>query len=85
MTRGKDKAEVIDLKGLLTREEVFVRAVVEAPVRAALEAEMSEAIGASKRERTETRLSYRSGCYGRSPITWVGTRELRVPQDLISI
>ena len=42
---------------------------------------MTEAIGAGKGERTETRLSYRSGYYGRSLITRVGTLELRVPQD----
>jgi transposase-like protein len=42
---------------------------------------MSEAIGAAKGERTETRLSYRSGYYSRSLITRVGTLELRVPQD----
>jgi hypothetical protein len=50
-------------------------------LQATLEAEMTEAIGAEKGERTETRLSYRSGYYGRSLITRVGTLELRVPQD----
>jgi transposase-like protein len=39
------------------------------------------AIGAEKGERAETRLSCRSGYYGRSLITRVGTMELRVPQD----
>ena len=78
MTRGEGKAEVIDLKGLLGRDEDFVRAAVEALVQAALEAEMTEAIGAAKGERTETRLSYRSGYYTRSLITRVGTLELRV-------
>jgi hypothetical protein len=53
----------------------------EALVQAALEAEMTEAIGAAKGERNETRLSYRSGYYSRSLITRVGTLELRVPQD----
>jgi len=81
MTKGEGKAEVIDLKGLLARDEDFVRAAVEALVQAALEAEMTEAIGAEKGERSETRLSYRSGYYGRSLITRVGTLELRVPQD----
>src|SRR5712692_9210087 len=81
MTKGEGKAEVIDLKGLLARDGDFVRAAVEALVQAALEAEMSEAIGAAKGERTETRLSYRSGYYSRSLITRVGTLELRVPQD----
>ena len=81
MTKGEGKAEVIDLKGLLARDEDFVRAAVEALVQAALEAEMTEAIGAEKGERSETRVSYRSGYYGRSLITRVGTLELRVPQD----
>jgi len=49
--------------------------------QAALEAEMSETIGAEKGERTETRLAYPSGYYPRSLVTRVGTLELRVPQD----
>jgi transposase-like protein len=81
MTKGEGKGEVIDLKGLLARDEDFVRAAVEAVVQAVLEAEMTEAIGAAKGERSETRVSYRSGYYSRSLITRVGTLELRVPQD----
>jgi putative transposase len=81
MTKGEGKGAVVDLKGLLARDEDFVRTAVEALVQAALEAEMTEAIGAAKGERSETRLSYRSGYYSRSLITRVGTLELRVPQD----
>jgi putative transposase len=81
MTERKGKAELIDVKELLRRDEDFLRAALEALLQAALEAEMSEAIGAEKGERTETRVSYRSGYYGRSLITRVGTLELRVPQD----
>src|SRR6516165_1674972 len=81
MTKGEGKAEVIDLKGLLARDEDFVRAAVEALVQAALEAEMTEPIGAVKGERSGTRGAYRSGYYTRSLITRVGTLELRVPQD----
>src|SRR5437763_6523499 len=81
MTKRESKAELIDLKGLLERDEDFVRAAVEMLVQAALEAEMSEAIGAEKGERTAARLSYRSGYYSRSLVTRVGTLELRVPQD----
>jgi hypothetical protein len=69
MTKGEGKGEVIDLKGLLAHDEDFVRAAVEALVQAALQAEMTAAIGAEKGERTETRLSYRSGHYSRSLIT----------------
>jgi transposase-like protein len=53
-----------------------VRAAVEALVQAALEAEITEAIGAAKGGHSETRLSYRRGYYGRSLITRVGTLEL---------
>ena len=81
MTAGKGKAELIDVKELLGRDQDFVRAALEALLQAALEAEMTEAIGAEKGERTATRLSYRSGYYNRSLITRVGTLELRVPQD----
>jgi transposase-like protein len=61
MTRGKGKAELIDVKELLGRDQDFVRAALEVLLQAALEAEMTEAIGAEKGERTEARLSYRSG------------------------
>src|SRR5690348_8648552 len=81
MTTREVKAEVVDIKGLLARDEDFVRSAVEALVQAALEAEMTEAIGAAKGERSETRVSYRSGYYSRSLITRVGTLVLRVPQD----
>jgi hypothetical protein len=81
MRSHRRQGEVIDLKGLLARGADFVRAAVEALVQAALEAEMTEAIGAEKGERSETRLSYRSGYYSRSLITRVGTLKLRVPQD----
>jgi putative transposase len=81
MTERKGKPELIDVKELLGRDEEFVRAGLQALLQAALEAEMTEAIGAEKGERTETRLAYRSGYYGRSLITRVGSLELRVPQD----
>ena len=81
MTERKGKAELIDVKELLARDQDFVRTALEALLQAALEAEMTEAVGAAKGERTETRLAYRSGYYGRSLITRVGALELRVPQD----
>jgi putative transposase len=77
MTNHKGKAELIDVKELLERDEDFLQALLQA----ALEAEMTEAIGAEKGERTEARLAYRSGYYPRSWVTRVGTLELRVPQD----
>jgi putative transposase len=50
-------------------------------VQEVLEAEMDEALGATKGERTGERRGYRSGHYGRKLTTRVGTLELRVPQD----
>jgi putative transposase len=81
MTKRQGRTGSIEVKGLLERDEDFVRAAVEMLVQAALEAEMAEAIGAEKGERTATRLAYRSGYYSRSLVTRVGTLELRVPQD----
>lgn len=72
---------MIELKELVERDEDFVRSAVQTLVQGALEAEMTEAIGAAKGERTEGRVSYRSGYYSRSLITRVGTLELHVPQD----
>ena len=83
MTNGKSKSGLIDVKELLAQDADFVRTAVESLVQAALEAEMTQTIGAAKGERTETRLAYRSGYYSRSLITRVGTLELRVPQDRI--
>src|SRR5215831_4514124 len=70
MTKRECKAEAIDLKALLAADGDYLRTMIEAIVQATLEA-----------ERTAGRLSYRSGYYGRSLITRVGTLELRVPQD----
>jgi transposase-like protein len=81
MTERKGKGEAIDVKALLTGDEAFIRTVVRAALQEVLEAEMTEAVGAAKGERTAGRLGYRSGYYGRTLITRVGKLELRVPQD----
>jgi putative transposase len=81
MTKVQDKAKVVAIKELLERDEDFIRSAVQTFVQAALEAEMTEVLGAEKGERTEGRLGYRSGYYQRALITRVGTLELRVPQD----
>src|SRR6201993_733904 len=81
MTKREGRSEAIDLKALLAADGDYLRTMVEAVVQATLEAEMTAAIGAEKGERAAGRLSYRSGYYGRSLITRVGTLELRVPQD----
>lgn len=81
MTERKFKADGMDVKALLTSDDAFIRTVVRTALQEILEAEMTEAVGAGKGERTEARLGYRSGYYGRTLITRVGKLELRVPQD----
>jgi len=81
MTSDEDRAKTVTIKALLERDEDFVRAAVQSLVQAALEAEMTEALGAGKGERSEGRLGYRSGYYSRALITRVGALELRIPQD----
>ena len=72
-------AEVV--KGLLAEQEDFLRPLVQAVVQEVLEAEMTEALGAGKSERTGERAGYRSGYYNRKLVTRVGKLELRIPQD----
>jgi len=81
MTKRQGKSGTIDVKALLAGDEEFLRALMRTALEEVLEVEMTEALGAEKSERTETRVSYRSGYYSRSLITRVGTLELRVPQD----
>src|SRR5262249_6298582 len=59
MTKREGRSEAIDLKALLTGDEDYLRAMVEAIVQATLEAEMTEAVGAAKGERSTGRLGYR--------------------------
>lgn len=81
MTLNKNKTGVTELKELLKQDKEFLRPLVEEVVQQVLEAEMDEAVGAQKGERTTNRLAYRSGYYSRTLITRVGKLELRVPQD----
>jgi putative transposase len=69
------------LKRLVEEDEDYLRAMVQSLVKPTREAEMTLALGAEKGERRSDRLGYRSGYYGRSLVTRVGTLELRVPQD----
>jgi transposase-like protein len=81
MTKRQVKSGTIDVKALLVEDDEFLRALVRTALQEVLEAEMSEALGAAKGERTVGRQGYRSGYYGRTLITRVGKLELRVPQD----
>ena len=81
MTRKKDSAKKVDWKALMAGQEDFLRPLIQEVIQQVLEAEMEEALGAGKSERTPGRLGYRSGYYGRTLVTRVGKLELRVPQD----
>jgi putative transposase len=81
MTKREPKPELLDVKALLATQGDFLRPLVESVVQAALEAEMTELLGAAKGERTPTRTGVRSGHYERKLVTRVGALELRVPQD----
>jgi hypothetical protein len=81
MTKTEGKSASAAVKDILLQSPDGLREVVRAVLQEVLEAEMDEALGASKGERTPERLGYRSGHYGRTLITRVGKLELRVPQD----
>ena len=52
MTEKKGKTEGIDVKALLAGDDTFIRSVVRTALQEVLEAEMTEAVGAAKGERT---------------------------------
>ena len=81
MTEAKGKLSVVTAQELMRGNPDGPREVVRAVLQEVLEAEMTDALGAAKGERSAGRLGYRSGYYGRTLITRVGKLELRVPQD----
>ncbi len=81
MTKLESRTASAAVKELLLHSPEGLREVVRAVMQEMLEAEMTEALGAEKGERTVERLGYRSGSYGRTLVTRVGKLELRVPQD----
>lgn len=81
MTKVEDKTIVKIAKEALFADPEGLKELFRGVLQEVLEAEMTEAVGASKSERTEGRLSYRSGYYTRGLVTRLGKIELRVPQD----
>ena len=66
---------------LVQEDKDLLKELVRETVQQILETEMTEALGATKGQRSATRRGYRSGYYERSLVTRVGKLELRVPQD----
>src|SRR5262249_8049034 len=58
MTGKQVKSGKIDVKALLAGDEEFLRALVRTALEEVLEAEMTEALGAEKSERTANRLAH---------------------------
>ena len=81
MTQKKDSAAKVDWREILGSGPDGLRELVQQVVQEVLEAEMDDAVGAQKSERTSEWLGYRSGYYTRTLVTRVGKLVLRVPQD----
>ena len=81
MTKSEAKPAIAAVNELFSTSPDGLREIVRAVVQEMLEAEMTDALGAEKGERTAARLGYRSGYYTRTLVTRVGKPELRVPQD----
>src|ERR1700761_5118599 len=63
-----------DLKKPLEEDRDLLKTIIEETLQQVLEAEMDEALQASKGERTASRLGYRACYYNRMLVTRVGHR-----------
>src|SRR6478672_4166439 len=81
MTKIEAKPVAESVNALFSNSPDGLREIVRAVLQEVLEAEMTDALGAAKGERTAARLGYRAGYYSRTLVTRVGKLELRVPQD----
>ena len=81
MTKSEARPAIVAVNELFAKSPDGLREIVRAVMQEVLEAEMTDAIGAEKGERTAGRVGYRSGYYTRTLVTRVGKLELRVPQD----
>jgi len=81
MTKNENKPSKEEIKLLMEQDTDFLKPMVQFVVQEVLQADVSEAVGAEKSERTEGQQGYRSGYYRRSLVTRVGKIELRVPQN----
>ncbi len=80
-TATKNKALSESIKEILTQDGDLLRNIIRETLQEVLEIEMDQALGATKSERNEARVGYRSGYYPRSLVTRVGKISLKVPRD----
>jgi transposase-like protein len=81
MTKIEAKPAIASVNELFAKSPDGLREIVRAVMQEMLEAEMTDALGAEKGQRTVARLGYRSGYYSRTLVTRVGKLELRVPHE----
>jgi transposase-like protein len=82
MARGNDGKELLALwQEALEDGDDPLRRLVETVLQDALEAEITQFLGAERHERTEGRRGYRNGHSPRTLTTRVGKVELMVPRD----
>jgi putative transposase len=81
MTEKTHRPALALAKEALAADAEGLKTLLRSALQDVLEAEMVEALGVAKGERSERRLGYRSGYYERDLITRIGKIELRVPQD----
>ncbi len=80
-TKTKRMPATAQIQNLFSQSPEMLKDIVKEALEEILEKEMSEALGAERAERTESRLGYRSGHYTRGLVTRIGKLELRVPRD----
>jgi putative transposase len=81
MTKREIKPTLELAKEAFAADQDGLKELFRVALQEVLEAQMAEALGAGKSERTGGRLGYRSGYYERDLITRIGKIELRIPQD----
>ena len=80
-TRKKRSAKSTTIESLVSADRDLLKALMKEALDEILEAEMTEALGAERGERSPGRLGYRAGYYQRGLVTRIGKLELRVPRD----
>src|SRR3954469_18290975 len=69
MTKSEPRPALAVVKDVIGAQPDGLREVVRAVMQEMLEAEMTDALGAEKGERTPARLGYRAGYYTRTLVT----------------
>ena len=68
-SKKQDKQKREAWEAVLLEDRDFLKGIVRGVLQEFLEFEMEEALQAGKSERTESRVGYRSGYYGRTLVT----------------